>query len=178
MHFPAQLPRQSLYFDYQVYPYYHSQQDTQSDDQTVTLVGGGLIGMTTAIMLAKYGVKVILITDEQQLAEGSRALVYTKRSLEILNAAGAADSVMQKALPWTHGKSIYKGKTVFRMAHAVDENDQFPPLSNLQQNYLESYLLEQIEQHDDIEVRWGNKVVDLDDHKDHVTLNLQTPEGE
>ncbi|WP_201574688.1 FAD-dependent monooxygenase [Psychrobacter sp. H8-1] len=178
MHFPTQLPRQSLYFDYQVYPYYHSQQDTQSDDQTVTLVGGGLMGMTTAIMLAKYGVKVILITDEQQLAEGSRALVYTKRSLEILNAAGAADAVMQKALPWTHGKSIYKGKTVFRMAHAVDENDQFPPLSNLQQNYLESYLLEQIEQHDDIEVRWGNKVVDLDDHKDHVTLSLQTPEGE
>ncbi|WP_279381161.1 FAD-dependent monooxygenase [Psychrobacter coccoides] len=46
------------------------------------------------------------------------------------------------------------------------------------QNYLESYLLEQIEQHDDIEVRWGNKVVDLDDHKDHVTLSIQTPEGE
>ncbi len=178
MHFPSQSPRQSLYFDYQVYPYFHSQQDTQSDDQTVTIVGGGLIGMTTAIILAKYGVKVILITDEQQLAEGSRALVYTKRSLEVLNAAGAADAVMQKALPWTHGNSIYKGQTVFRMAHAVDENDQFPPLNNLQQNYLEGYLLEQIDQLDNIEVRWGNKLVDIADEENNVTLTLQTPEGE
>lgn len=178
MHFPSQSPRQSLYFNYQVYPYFHSQQDTKSDEKTVTVVGAGPIGMTTAIMLAKYGVKVILLTSEQQLAEGSRALVYTKRSLEILNSAGTADAVMKKALSWTHGNSIYKGQTVFRMAHAVDDNDQFPPLNNLQQNYLEGYLLEQIEKNDNIQVRWGNKIVDIDDQKDYVVLTLQTPEGE
>lgn len=178
MHFPSQSPRQSLYFNYQVYPYFHSQQDTKSDEKTVTVVGAGPIGMTTAIMLAKYGVKVILLTSEQQLAEGSRALVYTKRSLEILNSTGTADAVMKKALSWTHGNSIYKGQTVFRMAHAVDDNDQFPPLNNLQQNYLEGYLLEQIEKNDNIQVRWGNKIVDIDDQKDYVVLTLQTPEGE
>ncbi|WP_367104182.1 hypothetical protein [uncultured Psychrobacter sp.] len=61
MHIPSQMPRQSLYFDYQVYPYFYSQQDIRSDDQTVTIVGAGLIGMTTAIMLAKYSVKVVLL---------------------------------------------------------------------------------------------------------------------
>ena len=29
--------------------------------------------------------------------------------MEILQAAGAAERIMSKALPWTHGNSIYKG---------------------------------------------------------------------
>lgn len=177
MHFPSQIPRQSLYFDHQIYPYFHSHTDTHSDKKTVTVVGAGPIGMATAIMLAKYDVNVILFSAEQQLCEGSRALVYTKRSMEILNFADTAEAVMQKALSWTHGNSIYKGQTVFRMSHEVNDNDQFPPLNNLQQNYLEDYLLDQINTHDNIEVRWGNKIVDIIEGEDNATLTIQTPEG-
>ena len=76
MHFPAQEPRKSLYYDYQVYPHFHSQTDVVADDQTVTVVGAGPIGMTAALLLAKQGVKVVLLSSELQLSEGSRAGVY------------------------------------------------------------------------------------------------------
>lgn len=178
MHFPETKPRDSLYYNYQVYPYFHSQSDVVTDAHTVTVVGAGPIGMSTALLLAKQGVKVILLSAEQQLSEGSRALVYTKRSMEILNAAGAADKIMQRALPWTHGNSIYKGQVCFRMATPVNEHDQFYPLNNLQQNWLEHYLLETIQENDNIEVRWGNKVVAQSQDNEQVTLTVHSPEGE
>lgn len=178
MHVPSTTPRPSLYYQYQVYPYFHSTENLSADANTVTIVGAGPIGMSTALLLAKQGVKVILLSAEQQLSEGSRALVYTKRSMEILNAAGVADKVMQKALPWTHGNSIYKGQVCFRMETPVHEHDQFYPLNNLQQNWLEHYLLEEIQAQPNIEVRWGNKVVDHQQHEDVVTLTVHTPEGE
>lgn len=139
MHFPAQEPRKSLYYQYEAFPHFHSQTEVVTDEQTVTVVGAGPIGMTTALLLAKQGVKVILLSAELQLSEGSRALVYTKRSMEILQAAGAAERIMSKALAWTHGNSIYKGQVAFRMASPTNEHDQFAPLNNLQQNWLEHF---------------------------------------
>ena len=149
-----------------------------TDADTVTIVGAGPIGMTTALLLAKQGVKVILLSSELQLSEGSRALVYTKRSMEILHAAGAAEKIMSKALPWTHGNSIYKGQVAFRMESPTSEHDQYAPLNNLQQNWLEHFLLETIHENDNIEVRWGNNVVNHVQEDDQVTLTIQTPEGE
>lgn len=178
MHFPETQPRKSLYYSYEVYPYFHSNEDTVADADTVTVVGAGPIGMANALLLAKQGVKVILLSSEQQLSEGSRALVYTKRSMEILQAAGAAERIMSKALPWTHGNSIYKGQVAFRMASPTNEHDQFAPLNNLQQNWLESFLLDTIKEQDNIEVRWGNKVVAHEQDNDNVTLTVHTPEGE
>lgn len=178
MYFPATQPRKSLYYNYQVFPHFYSQEPIHTDIKTVTIVGAGPIGMTTALLLAKQGVKVILLTSELQLSEGSRALVYTKRSMEILQAAGAAEKIMSKALPWTHGNSIYKGQVAFRMESPTNENDQFAPLNNLQQNWLEHFLLEAIQENGNIEVRWGNNVVDHVQEDDQVILTIQTPEGE
>ena len=178
MHFPETQPRKSLYYSYQVYPYFHSVTNTYADQNTVTVVGAGPVGMATALLLAKQGIKVVLLSAEQQLSEGSRALVYTKRSMEILNAAGAADKMLPKLLPWTHGNSIYKGQIAFRMASPTNEHDQFAPLNNLQQNYLEDYLYTTIQEHDNIDVRWGNKVVSEQQSEEGVSLTIHTPEGE
>lgn len=178
MHFPETQPRNSLYYPYQVYPYFHSPQKTVAQTGTVTIVGAGPIGMATALLLARQGIRVVLLSAEQQLSEGSRALVYTRRSMEILQSAGVAQRIMQKALPWTHGNSIYKGQVVFRMASPSDPHDQFAPLNNLQQNWLESYLLETIHEQDNIEIRWGNKVIAHEQNDETVTLTIHTPEGE
>ncbi|WP_274572312.1 FAD-dependent monooxygenase [Neisseria leonii] len=177
MHIPVQTPRRSLYFHYKIYPYFFSKEPTVSPENGVTVVGAGPIGMLTALILADWGIPVVLIHDERQLSEGSRALVYTKRSMDILAAAGAVQDVAAQALPWTHGNSVYKGRTVFRMASPTDRHDRFAPLNNLQQNYLEEALLRQIGQNSLIELRWGNKVIDLLQKDNEVLLTVDTPEG-
>ena len=64
------------------------------------------------------------------------------------------------------------------MASPSDPHDQFAPLNNLQQNWLESYLLETIHEQDNIEIRWGNKVIAHEQNDETVTLTIHTPEGE
>ncbi|MCI3207478.1 MULTISPECIES: FAD-dependent monooxygenase [Pandoraea] len=186
MHKPETTPRASLYHAYRVYPHFYPRAATQSDAPTVpvTIVGGGPIGMVTALALARHGVRCVVLQAEQQVSEGSRAIVFTRRSQEILQAVGVADAVVANGLPWTSGNSYYRGQRVFRMESPVDEDDRFAPLINLQQNVLESYLVDAIEREPLVEIRWGNKLVGLtpvaqdDGSEGGVVLQIDTPEGE
>ncbi len=176
MHNPTTAPRHSLYHDYLVHPHYYPKGGARTD-APVTIVGAGPIGLCSALLLAKQGIKSIVLASELQVSEGSRGLVYTKRSMQILQTAGVAKQVAQKALPWTAGNSFYHGKQVFRMQNPSDEQDVFAPLNNLQQNHLESYLVDAVLAHDDIEIRFGNHLIDFGSHSDGVTLHIDTPEG-
>jgi len=150
----------------------------------VAIVGGGPIGMVTALALARHGVRCVVLQAEQQVSEGSRAIVFTRRSQEILQAVGVAEAVVAKGLPWTSGNSFYRGQRVFRMESPVSEDDRFAPLINLQQNVLESYLVDAIEREPLVEIRWGNKLVGVTQSEQNkqnngqVTLQIDTPDGE
>ncbi|WP_238534337.1 FAD-dependent monooxygenase [Advenella kashmirensis] len=109
---------------------------------------------------------------------GSRAIVFTKRSMEILDFAGVATRIMTKALPWTSGNSYYKGERVFRMETPVDDNDRFAPLNNLQQNWLETYLVEAAQAQPLIRLCWGNRLSSFTQDDSGVALVVDTPEGE
>lgn len=184
MHRPETSPRASLYHAYRVHPYFAPQ--GKPTEVPVTIVGGGPIGMVTALALARHGVRCVVLQAEQQVSEGSRAIVFTRRSQEILQAVGVADAVVAKGLPWTSGNSFYRGQRVFRMESPVSEDDRFAPLINLQQNVLESYLVDAIEREPLVDIRWGNKLVGLThDRQDAdngsgggVTMQIDTPEGE
>ena len=177
MHRPETTPRASLYHAYRVHPHFAPQGET-TPDVPVTVVGGGPIGMVTALALARHGVRCVVLQAEQQVSEGSRAIVFTRRSQEILQAVGVADAVIAKGLPWTSGNSYYRGQRVFRMESPVDEDDRFAPLINLQQNVLESYLVDAVERQPLIEMRWGNKLVALTQDDHGVALQIDTPDGE
>ncbi len=176
MHRPITTPHESLYHDYVIHPHYHPNDDTRHD-APVTIVGAGPIGLCSALLLAKQGVKSIVLASQLQVCEGSRGLVYTKRSMQILQTAGVAKAIVQKALPWTAGNSFYHGKRVFRMQNPSDEHDVFAPLNNLQQNHLEKYLIDAALVNDYIEIRFGNHVTDLYSRADGVTLQVDTPVG-
>ncbi|VVD74254.1 FAD-dependent monooxygenase [Pandoraea anhela] len=187
MHKPETTPRASLYHTYRVYPHFYPHAAARREAPTVpvTIVGGGPIGMVTALALARHGVRCVVLQAEQQVSEGSRAIVFTRRSQEILQTVGVADAVVANGLPWTSGNSFYRGQRVFRMESPVDEDDRFAPLINLQQNVLESYLVNAIEREPLVEMRWGNKLVDMTQEnagegegEGHVSLRIDTPEGE
>lgn len=155
MHLPTAEPRPSLYYRYQV----HQAAPAQADcDLQVLVVGAGPIGLVTALGLAQQGVRVVVLESELQVSEGSRAIVFTRRSLEILQQAGVADRITAKGLPWRFGNSFYRGQRVFRMEAPHREDDRFFPMTNLQQPYVEEYLLQALEAFPHAQVRWGHKV--------------------
>ncbi|KES23198.1 MULTISPECIES: FAD-dependent monooxygenase [Pseudomonas] len=178
MHCPSVEPRRSLYFDYQVHPAFTAAVGAaQAARHAVVIVGAGPIGLTTALDLARYGIPSVLLEAEQQVSEGSRAIVFTRRSLEILQQVGVAGRVTAAGLDWRFGNSFYRNQRVFRMEAPQDADDRFAPMTNLQQPCLEQYLVEAAQANPLIELRWGNKVTAVTQAADHARLEVDTPAG-
>ncbi|MEY3669568.1 MAG: hypothetical protein RL258_963 [Pseudomonadota bacterium] len=178
MHSPKTEPRPSLYYAYRVHsPWVPSSAGGQPQSCNVAIVGAGPAGMVTALTLAQHGVRSVLLNAECQVSEGSRAIVFTRRSMEILQQVGVAHRVTESGLPWRFGNSYYRGKKVFRLEAPYDPDDRFFPMTNLQQQYLEEYLLDACAAEPLIEVRWGNKVTTVTQAQDAATLSVDTPEG-
>ncbi|MFZ1387832.1 MAG: FAD-dependent monooxygenase [Thiolinea sp.] len=179
MHIPDTTPRHSVYYNYQIYPFQTPPElHGETKRYPVVIVGAGPIGLVTALELARYGTPVIVISAEVQVSHGSRAIVFTRRSMEILQQVGISERMLEKAYPWRSGNSMYRGQRVFRLEAPYDEDDRFQPLNNLQQQYVEQYLVEQAAQNPLIELRWGSKVVGVQSFADHAELQIDTPEGE
>jgi 3-(3-hydroxy-phenyl)propionate hydroxylase len=179
MHQPHAQPRPSIYYDYKVHDAWLPSSHTAAEAFTTSVViaGAGPIGLVAALELARHGVRCVLLESERQVSEGSRAIVFTRRSMEILQQVGVADRISQNGLPWRFGNSFYRGQRVFRMEAPHDADDRFFPMINLQQQYLEEYLLDAVRVQPLIDLRWGNRVTELSQHADGVRLTVDTPDG-
>lgn len=179
MHQPETAPRPSIFYDYKIHPFRRPpEMDGQAEAAPVVIVGAGPIGMLTAIELARFGVRSILLEAELQVSHGSRAIVLTRRSMEILQHAGVAGPFLKKGLQWSQGRSYFRGKEVYRMVMPHDEDDRFLPGLNIQQQYIEEYLVDAATATGMVDFRWGSKVVGLTQDADAAVLRVDTPEGE
>lgn len=177
MHQPCEQARRSLYYDYQVHAAWRPSVHEPQARQAVVVVGSGPVGLTAALGLAQAGVRCVVLESELQVSEGSRAIVFTRRSMEILQQLGVADRVSQNGLPWRFGNSFYRGQRVYRMEAPHDPDDRFFPLINLQQPFLEGYLVDAALAHPLIDFRWGNRVTQVRQQADHAQIEVDTPEG-
>ncbi|MEG2049875.1 MAG: FAD-dependent monooxygenase, partial [Comamonas sp.] len=143
----------------------------------VVIVGTGPVGLTTALEMARHGQRCVVLESELQVSEGSRAIVFTRRSMEILQQVGVAHRVTETGLPWCYGNSIYRGQRVYRMENARADDDRFFPMINLQQQFLEEYLVEAVEANPLIELRWGNRVNKVEQKGEQAFVEVDTPEG-
>jgi len=179
MHQPNIEPRHSIYYDYKIHPFLRPPElDGLKQKWPVVIVGAGPVGLVTALDLARYGIRTILLESEQQVSLGSRAIVFTRRSMEILQQVGIADRISESGLPWRFGNSFFRGQRVFRMEAPYDEDDRFFPLINLQQQYLEEYMVDAVAREPLIDLRWGNHVRDVIRNEDSAVLRVDTPAGE
>ncbi|MDN5540812.1 FAD-dependent monooxygenase, partial [Comamonas sp.] len=143
----------------------------------IVIVGTGPVGLTTALEIARHGQRCVVLESELQVSEGSRAIVFTRRSMEILQQVGVAQRVTETGLPWCYGNSIYRGQRVFRMENARADDDRFFPMINLQQQYLEEYLVDAVQANPLIELRWGNRVNKVEQKGEQAWVEVDTPEG-
>ena len=177
MHCPSIEARPSIYYDYKVHPPWLPSAHPRPARQSVVVVGAGPAGLVTALELARHGVPSIVVNAELQVSQGSRAIVFTRRSMEILQQVGTASRMTENGLPWRFGNSYYRGHHVFRMEAPHDADDRFFPMLNIQQQYLEEYLLDACSDHPLIDLRWGNKVGAVEQNANGVRIEIDTPEG-
>ncbi|MET0857821.1 MAG: FAD-dependent oxidoreductase [Telluria sp.] len=144
----------------------------------VAIVGGGPVGLATALGLARQGIASVLIEADSSVCHGSRAICISRRSLEIVERLGAVQGFLDIGLPWTGGRSFYRNTEVLHFAMPQDANQKLPPMINLAQYHIEQILLDAAERHADlIDIRWQTRVTAMAQDGDGVTLQLDTPEG-
>jgi len=128
----------------------------------VVIVGGGIAGLTLALALAVQGTRSLVLEADDTVCTGSRAICFSRRSLEIFERLGVLGPMLAKGLPWTGGRSYYRNTEVLRFEMPNDRRQKLPPMINLQQYLVEAYLVEAIGRHAGlVELRWQSRVTGL-----------------
>ncbi len=170
-------------FETPLYPYERSK-DQEAGPATrhpVVVIGAGPIGLGMAIDLAQNDVSVVVLDDNDRVSFGSRAICFAKRPLEILDRLGCGEVMVKKGVVWDTGKVFFDTNETYRFELQPEKGHKNPAFINLQQYYLEEYLVNRVrelqEQGKPIELRGQNKVAALSDNGEFVRMEVETPEG-
>ncbi len=146
----------------------------------VAIVGAGLAGLTAALELGSRGVRCVLLDDDDTVgAQGlsSRGICHAKRSLEIFDRFGVAQKIRAKGVTWNEGDVFVRDERIFRFNLQPEQDQKFPAFVNLQQFYVEQYLVEAAQQLQAVSLRWKNRVVGVRQRSELVELDVETPDG-
>ena len=158
----------------------HPDQDRDAGDAAhhpVVVVGAGPVGLSLAIDLAQRGQAVLLLDDADRIGEGSRAICFSKRSLEYWDRLGVGQRMVDKGVVWSVGKIFHGASQLYQFNLLPEEGHKRPAFINLQQFYAEAYLVDRVQELGAIDLRWRNKVTGLQQRNDHAVLTVETPDG-
>ena len=175
----------------------------------IVIVGGGLAGLTLACALNQYGVRALLLDEDNSVGvkgASSRGICYAQKTLEIFKRLGIYERIAAKGVQWSVGRTFAGDDEVYsfdlrkQATHNVSEQ---PPFVNIQQFYVEGFLVEQlydrqqsvgpepVEGHapastssartlseSTIDLRWNNRVTAFSQNPNFATLSISTPAGD
>ena len=172
-------PLDSLYFNY---PHFPARRVCELDGiaarHPVVIAGAGPIGMTAALVLARQGIRSVLLDRKDTFNDGSRAICIARPSMHILERIGAVAPFAEKALGWRFGRSYYRGEQIFRLEMPHPPGEKYLPMYNLQQQYIEKFLHDAVGASDLIDMRWQSDVSGIACDADAVSLRISSPLGD
>jgi 3-(3-hydroxy-phenyl)propionate hydroxylase len=144
----------------------------------VVIVGAGPVGLAAAIDLAQQGVRSVVLDDNDVVSVGSRAICWSKRTLEIFDRLGVAGRMVEKGVTWQIGRVYHREQELYSFNLLPEHGHKMPAFINLQQYYVEEYLVARAADFPDlIDLRWKNKVSNVRQLDDGVAVNVGTPDG-
>ena len=144
----------------------------------VAIVGAGPVGLAAAIDLALHGIASVVLDESDVVSTGSRAICWSKRTLEIFDRLGVGDRMVAKGVTWKVGRLFHRDREVYAFDLLPEAGHKRPAFINLQQYYVEEYLVERARDFPDlIELRFKSRVSGAGQEHDHAWLDIETPEG-
>ncbi len=144
----------------------------------VLVAGGGPVGLTLAALLARQGIASLVIEADAGYCTGSRAICVSRRSQEILGWIGADRKLVATGLPWTGGRSYWRGTEVLHFQMPSEPTQRFAPMVNIQQYYIEQFAHEATLQATGLaQVSWSARVAAVRQEEDGVEVDVETANG-
>ena len=168
---------------FRLYPYAKSPDQTAATParHPVVIVGGGPVGLAAALDLGRRGTPVLLLDDHEGAGQGSRALCFAKRTLEICDRLGAVGPMLDKGVRWNVGKVFHDDRLLYEFNLLPEDGHAHPAFINLQQPHFERFLHQAIvaaqAEGAPIEIRGRNRVDAVTPAADHVLVDVATPDG-
>src|SRR5579859_6540845 len=128
----------------------------------VAVLGNGPVGQTVALMLARWGLPVVLLDQRPHRdAAGSKSIVQQRDVLDAWDAVGAGRRIAAEGVTWTTARTFYRDAELFSVTFPDPGRSRFPPFVNISQTRTEQILDECIAAQPLIGVRWGHRVTGL-----------------
>lgn len=147
----------------------------------VVIVGAGPSGLTLACDLAQRGIPAVLLDEDDTVGvrgASSRGICYAQKSLEIFERLGLYERVRAKGITWSVGRTFSGDSEVYRFDLQTESASAQPPFINLQQFYIEWFLVDRILELGVADLRWKNRVTKVEPQADHVRVSVETPAGD
>ena len=145
----------------------------------VVIVGTGPVGLALAIDLGMRGHEVVVLGKFDFVPAGSKAICFSKRSLDILHRLGVGEQAVTQGVTWNVGKVFWKDSRdpIYQFDMLPLKQQKMPGFINLQQYHLESLLLERLTELPNVDVRWGHRVADVRSDQSDACVSVDCRDG-
>jgi 3-(3-hydroxy-phenyl)propionate hydroxylase len=144
----------------------------------VAVVGSGPVGLSAALLLARWHVHVVLL--ERRTARhviGSRSICQHRDVLDIWAAVGAGKQIAAEGVTWRTARTYWREHELFALTLADPGHSPFPPFVNISQSRTEEILADRVAASPLIETRWGHEAIAIDQDAAGVAITCRTDGG-
>lgn len=148
----------------------------RSPKVSVVIVGGGLCGLSAALALSQKDVDVLVLEKTAKLPPGTRAISWTKSTLEFWSSLGITDKILK------FSRKVQKRVLMWREKEIEEDaggHSQLLDLRNIPQYVIHYALLKRLSQQRNCTLLFGTKVVSIGDvlRKDGSMVQFESPSG-
>lgn len=162
-----------MYFQWKTMPY---APPCDGAHLPVVIIGAGPIGLAMAQALARRGVRSIVVEQRDHISDGSRAVAYTRRTMQILDTLGVGHTVLKHAITWDHNAVHYGDRLVYEMRLPQPEGEKHR-MTNLQQCWVEQILVDALAEGGLSQVHWGCQLDALEQDSTGARLQIRRKDG-
>lgn len=141
------------------------------------ICGLGPVGQLLALLLARFGVEVIAVDEALEPYDLPRAAVIDDEVIRIFQAAGLDQQILADAQVQPAVSFITRRGRAIEVFRTQEGELGHPPLVSIHQPSMERTMITALAGREMVELRWGQRLENLDSEPEQVTAWLRPVDG-